>query len=235
MTDFIALLHKISAVDRRLSELSEQEEKIPRELQALEEGLKSEEKAADEERLGLEKAQGSRKTLEVELESTNEHINKYQAQLFQVKTNKEYTALLAEISAHKAKNSQTEDRILALMEEVEDRTKRLQIEKDKLAKVRTEYARRTAELESQLAAVKAEHTQRDQERAGILPDLPKDLLPAYERVHRSRKGLAIVPVRDGTCGGCHVNLPPQRLVEVRQGEEVVSCEHCGRILIWESA
>jgi hypothetical protein len=235
MTDFIALLHKISTVDRRLSELSEQEEKVPKELQALEEGLKSEERAADEERLALEKAQGSRKTLEVELESTNEHINKYQAQLFQVKTNKEYSALLAEIGAHKAKNAQTEDRILALMEEVEDRAKRLQTEKDKLAKVRAEYARRTAELESQLAAVQAEHTQRDQERAGILPDLPKDLLPAYERVHRSRKGLAVVPVRDGTCGGCHVTLPPQRFAEVRQGEEVVSCEHCGRILIWENA
>ncbi len=235
MTDFIVLLHKISAVDRRLSELSEQEEKIPKELQVLEDGLKAEEKAADEERLGLEKAQGSRKTLEIELESTNEHIKKYQAQLFQIKTNKEYSALLAEIEAHKAKNAHTEDRILALMEEVEDRAKRFQAEKDKLAKVRAEYARRTAELESQLAAVQAEHTQRDQERVGILPDLPKDLLPAYERVHRSRKGLAIVPVRDGTCGGCHVTLPPQRLAEVRQGEGVVSCEHCGRILIWENA
>jgi predicted nucleic acid-binding Zn-ribbon protein len=234
MNDAIALLHKVAAVDRRLYDLSDQEEKIPKELQALEESLKAEELTANEERLGLEKAQGNRKTLEIEIESTNEHIKKYQAQLFQVKTNKEYSALLAEIDAHKAKNAQTEDRILVLMEEVETRTKSLQQEKDKLAKVRAEYAKKKTELEASLTVVKTELSERIQERAGLLPDLTREVLASYERVHKSRKGIAIVPIRDGSCGGCFINLPPQRVAEVRQGEDVVHCEHCGRILIWEN-
>lgn len=234
MNDVIALFHKIAAVDRRLYDLSEQEQKIPKELQALEEGLKAEELAANEERLGLEKAQGNRKTLELEIESTSEHIKKFQAQLFQVKTNKEYSALLAEIDAHKAKNAQTEDRILALMEEVETRTKRLQQEKDNLTKVRAEYAKKKNDLDTSLVAVKTELAERFQERSGLLSNLPREVLASYERVHKSRKGIAIVPTQEGSCGGCFVNLPPQRVAEVRQGEDVVNCEHCGRILIWEN-
>lgn len=233
MNDFIALLHKVSAADHRLYELFEQEEKIPKDLQALEEALKAEEKATDEERLGLEKAQGDRKALEIEVEAANDKIKKYQAQLFQVKTNKEYSALLAEIEAHKVKNSQTEDKILALMEEIDLRNRRLKEEKDKLARIRAQYAQKTSELEVRLAAVKDEKSERIQERTALLPELPKDVLSAYERVHKLRKGIGIVPIRDGSCGGCFVNLPPQRVAEVRQGENVISCENCGRILIWD--
>ena len=234
MNEVITLFHKISGVDRRIYELSEQVEKIPSRLQDLEEGLKAEERTADEERLGLEKAQGNRKALEIEVVSNNEHLKRYQAQLFQVKTNKEYSALLAEIEAHKVKNAQTEDSILALMEEVDVRSKQLQQEKDKLTKVRAEYAQKRAELEARLAAVKSELTEQTQERDRLLSELPREIVLSYERVHKSRKGIAIVPVRDGSCGGCFVNLPPQLVAEVRQGEEVMSCEHCGRILIWES-
>jgi predicted nucleic acid-binding Zn-ribbon protein len=234
VNDFIALLHKVSAVDHRLYELVEQEEKIPKDLHALEEALKTEEKATDDERLGLEKAQGDRKTLEIEVEATNEKIKKYQVQLFQVKTNKEYSALLAEIEAHKVKNSQTEDKILALMEEIDLRNRRLKEEKEKLARIRDQYAQKTSELEARLAAVKGEKSARIQERTVLLPELPKDVLSAYERVHKLRKGIGIVPIRDGSCGGCFVNLPPQRVAEVRQGEDLISCENCGRILIWEA-
>jgi uncharacterized protein len=142
---------------------------------------------------------------------------------------------LAEIEAHKARNAQTEDHILALMEEVDVRSKHLKQEEDKLAKVSAEYAQKRAELEARLAAVKSELTEQTQERARLLSELPREILLSYQRVHKSRKGIAIVLVRDGSCGGCFINLPPQLVAEVRQGEEVMSCEHCGRILIWESA
>ncbi|MGH7473806.1 MAG: zinc ribbon domain-containing protein, partial [Candidatus Methylomirabilales bacterium] len=59
------------------------------------------------------------------------------------------------------------------------------------------------------------------------------LLQTYQRLLRSRGGLAVVPVKDGSCLGCHVALTPQTYNELRKGEVFVSCANCQRILYWK--
>ena len=53
----------------------------------------------------------------------------------------------------------------------------------------------------------------------------------YERLLKSKGETAIVPVVDGSCGGCHYSLPPRVGAEVRRGDQMVLCEGCGRILV----
>ena len=47
------------------------------------------------------------------------------------------------------------------------------------------------------------------------------------------KGLAVVPVLKGACGGCFSALPPQRVNVACLGNELVVCEACGRIVVWD--
>ncbi|MCO5279826.1 MAG: C4-type zinc ribbon domain-containing protein [Chitinophagales bacterium] len=34
-----------------------------------------------------------------------------------------------------------------------------------------------------------------------------------------------------SCGGCYTKVPSQRQAEIRQRKSIITCEHCGRILI----
>ena len=62
--------------------------------------------------------------------------------------------------------------------------------------------------------------------------IDKRYLGAYQRlVSRLRDGRAVVPVVRGAAGGFAV--PPQRQVEIRQGNRIVVCEHTGRIIVDE--
>ena len=38
----------------------------------------------------------------------------------------------------------------------------------------------------------------------------------------------------GVCGGCHMKLPAQNLVNARSQQEVAACPNCGRILYFTS-
>jgi predicted nucleic acid-binding Zn-ribbon protein len=84
-----------------------------------------------------------------------------------------------------------------------------------------------AETETQEKALKAK---RDALKSKVQPRL----LSSYDRIRRAKNGMAVVPVvRDGCCGGCYKQLPPQRVMEIRDMDRLILCEVCGRILVWD--
>ena len=60
-------------------------------------------------------------------------------------------------------------------------------------------------------------------------ELPSDILAVYDRL--SGRGLeAVVAVRTGVCQGCRLRLSRASLARLRDSEEIVRCEYCGRFL-----
>ena len=68
-----------------------------------------------------------------------------------------------------------------------------------------------------------------------MPTLLPATLEVYERVLDIREGLALVPVLNDSCGGCHRRLPPQVINEVYLKAKLVTCENCNRILYFDEA
>jgi predicted nucleic acid-binding Zn-ribbon protein len=69
------------------------------------------------------------------------------------------------------------------------------------------------------------------ERQGLVQGINKRLLGTYERMRESRlKSSAVVPVVNGVCQGCYMVVTKSVVMELRRGEELILCEHCGRIL-----
>ncbi len=62
--------------------------------------------------------------------------------------------------------------------------------------------------------------------------MPEDHLARYRRILKSKKDVAIVPIRGGACGGCHMKLTSQTVISARGGEDLTSCENCGRLVYW---
>ena len=70
---------------------------------------------------------------------------------------------------------------------------------------------------------------RDKAATGIKPDV----LKRYGAI-RMRRGLAVTTVRNGTCQGCNMNVPPQLFNVLQRGNSIETCPYCHRIVYWEN-
>lgn len=225
-------LHRLQGLDTEIKNLRGSREAIPSEMAGVDHWLGSREQAwrsLIEKRQEWEKR---RRTLEQQVEDVNLAIKKHQRQLFEVKTNKEYSAMLHEIASEKAKVSEYEEQILTIMEEIEAAAQAEALAKSELEKAQQEAARKKQELQQQAIIIESQLRETEAERQRLAALLPQELMAKYQRIAGGRNGLAVVPVKDGTCGGCFANLPTKVTVEVHAMEEIITCEACGRILVW---
>jgi predicted nucleic acid-binding Zn-ribbon protein len=59
------------------------------------------------------------------------------------------------------------------------------------------------------------------------------VLARYDRIIKSKDGLAVVTVTGESCQGCFRILPSQVIHEIRTKKELVCCGSCARILYIE--
>jgi hypothetical protein len=173
-----------------------------------------------------------RRALERELESVQTLLTKTQSKLHEVKTNKEYSAVLAEITTGKQRIVALEDQVLELMELLEQhrqsfKSQELQVHEtvQVLATQRDEIQQAQEALQRQIAAEEAQ-------RQHIVVALDAPLYTAYQRLAAQRGGQVVVQIQSGTCGGCHLKVQPQLVSEVRQQDKLIMCPHCQRMLLW---
>ena len=223
-------LIEIQRIDRRVAVLSSQIDAFPKEIQALEKQLSDFIHAHEERQQRLSANQKTRRDLEGEIQGIRQKITKHKDQLFQVKTNEQYRAMLKEIEGEEVNIRSVEDQILENMVEAEELQKQLN---EAGARLESEKARMAAEKSRVEGLLKACGEERDQaagERQKLAANLDAGLRSHYERVRRGRDGIALAEVRNGMCTACNVLLRPQLYNEVRAGEALYECDNCARIL-----
>ena len=230
MADQLEVLKQLQAIDGELFSFRKAQRQKPQELEQVMAEVAAQEgkvKAADER---LKSLQLSQKEREVELQTHEANVKRLQGQLFQVKTNKEYSAMQREIETLKANNSLLEEIILKAFEEIDGAAQVRQREQRLLAEQQERLRRERQRIEQELAALADQIAQREQRRQTVLPEVPRPALATYERILGIRDGLALVPLMNESCGGCHRRLPPQVINQVYLKADLVTCESCNRIL-----
>jgi len=226
----IPILVKLQEIDSFLADLRNEIERKPLELGELKLRLEEKKKQLDVIQEDIKRIKINIKEKELELKSGEEEVKKLQSQLMQVKTNKEYKSLLMEIEGKKADNSLIEDNILDLMEEVDKKELELNKERDNFKHLEAEYSKEEARIKSEIAKIENQIKDKEKEREEVCSHLDTQLLSIYERLLKNRDGLAIVPVVNDACGGCHLSLRPQIINEIKRKDHLVTCERCSRIL-----
>lgn len=190
-------------------------------------------------RAELEKAKEALKTrqaairqVEVEIEAHKQQINRFREQQLQIKTNEEYRVLNHEIAHVQEQIRGLEDREIGLMEDVERAQADLAQAKDRLARDESEINAAVSRLEERYRNLNVEIQQLQQDRAGLAAGVAPAWLARYNRLMENKKDMALVPVDNGGCGGCHMKLPSYVIHEVRRSESIISCNFCGRVLYW---
>ncbi|PIV19439.1 MAG: hypothetical protein COS41_00885 [Elusimicrobia bacterium CG03_land_8_20_14_0_80_50_18] len=199
-----------------------------KEIDALNESLK----AADEE---YKKQAVAQQELENDIRKFNEEIKKSQSELYAVKTNDLYTTILEGIKNKKNQVSDAETSLLELMDKVEEEKKSVSALKENAAKQIAEMKSRCQALNTEKDALSASLESKKKARDESAESMKSDsslakALEQYERIRKSKGGIAVVKVKDGNaCGGCNIALTRQQIIEVSSADIVV-CENCGRML-----
>jgi uncharacterized protein len=182
----------------------------------------------------LKHIEAERKKLEIEADSRRAQILKYRGQLSLIKSNTEYQALLKEIAKTEEEITEVEDRELEFMERVEQLQSALKEEQALVKELTSKADAEKADLQKRGAAIAAELTSLQGERKKLADATDPGALSRYTRLMHSKGDYAVVPIRNGNCGGCHLHIPPQDVHNAKHGEELTSCEYCGRILYWQA-
>ena len=170
--------------------------------------------------------------MEVDLGSKEDKITKLQSQLYSLKTNKEYQAMEFEIKALKADKSLLEEEILKFFDTIEIAKAKVQKEKEFLSVEEKKHKEDLTVMQARAAEIKAEIQVHEEKRKAFVPSIDPKVLPQYERLLKNREGLAIAPIRNNSCGGCNIGLPPQVVNEARMQDKFLTCESCARMLYW---
>jgi predicted nucleic acid-binding Zn-ribbon protein len=225
-------LIELQQIDQSLSQLRSTIDASPLEVQNLKSQLDRFIRATEDQKTRHAANQKERRQLEGDIQEIRTKIAKHKDQLYQVKTNDQYRAMLKEIDAEEANIRNVEDRILEKMLEAEqiDQTIR-----DAAARLESESKRVEAEvsrLESDRKQAERQREEAEARRNTLVEALNKATYAQYEKLLKARNGMALAQVSDGFCGGCHVRLRPQAYNDVRTKDELLTCETCSRILYY---
>jgi uncharacterized protein len=177
----------------------------------------------------IDELEKERRQKEKEIEAEREKAKKSQVKLHEVKTNKEYQALLKEIEAGKDSNDKIEEEVLLLMEKIEELKKDLEGASKELKKKEAEAAAERVKLEAELRSVDAVVADLKKTRDTLLDMVDEELRTTYSTLLERREGLAVVNVKNGVCLGCFMNIPPQLFIEATKNRQMILCPSCNRI------
>ncbi len=170
---------------------------------------------------------------ELELEDIDQKISKLKSRTVEIKTNKEYQALLKEIESVEQVRSSIEDNILLVMDDIDIFGKRLKDEELNLNKNREEIETLKKHIENEKAVMEKELSSLQEMRSTITVSLEGEIYDQYIALIDIGRGHAVIEVKDEICQGCNMNIPPQLFVEIKKNEEIYNCPHCRRILFFK--
>lgn len=223
-------LVKLQIIDTEIYNLRSEKDSKPQEIKTMEalfEEKKQSLAALEKNLLDLQK---QRKDKELELASKEEGAKKLQAQLYSLKTNKEYQAMLQQIQDAKADASVIEDKVLELFDQADKVKTEMEQEKGKLKEEEKIFAEQKKKIEDRIKEIDERLTQLEAQRNQLVPGVNPKILAQYERILSNRDGLAIVTVKDNSCQGCNMFVPPQVINLIKMYERMITCEICNRIL-----
>lgn len=173
------------------------------------------------ERAGLEKQIAENKTY---LERADRNLKHSQNQ-------KEYETAMRETDALQKQIAGLETQTLEKITAAEAVDKELE---DRAEEINSLDAKRDAALAEFDTAIEADRTELAGElekRNEVFVTLPDRLAAVYDRLaQRSRDGIAVAEVVNGSCSACFMSLRPQMQLEVKRGDQIITCESCTRIL-----
>jgi predicted nucleic acid-binding Zn-ribbon protein len=170
------------------------------------------------------------RALETALTDIQARLDRDQRRMYggQIVDARELASLQREIDHHTLEKTETEDRILSVMEQLETLEDEVARSRNALREMEALREAELPELSREDEAISEALTRLRADRDQAMGSLDAKTLALYQRL-RASLGHAVVIIAGGVCGGCRVVLPPRDTQHV-WGGALVQCANCSRIL-----
>lgn len=235
MLEQIRLLVKLQVIDKVLFQLILEQDEMPGKLAGL---------SLEEDRLTqalsvaqgeLDSVRGQRKGLETDMEAIRARVRKAETRLMATKTQREYRAATAEIEEGKDALKGNDDVLLELMERQESLETQVKKLSEQLAVASAQVAGQRQELTSRAQELSTLIQGMTKDRTVLASQVEQSLISEYDFIRKARQGVALSPVKNGTCGVCHIDITPQQFNELQRVDKIMSCPSCKRLIYWADA
>jgi len=170
---------------------------------------------------------------ELALKTIQEKIVKLRSQLILLKDNKQYTAMMHEISGREAESSRAEDQALLLMEKIENSRASVEETRRQLDEARETVRVEEAAVAEEVRSLSGEIRELTAEHQGLVQKLDRAVVERYNRIAHSKGGKAVVAVKDGVCQGCYMGVTRQTVARLWAKKELMYCPNCARLMYLE--
>ncbi|CEK16249.1 Zn-ribbon protein, possibly nucleic acid-binding [Chthonomonas calidirosea] len=224
-------LYRLQEIDNAIADLR-------REYARLDRG-EAERKAYEEAKAAFSTLQETVKKLEAELRDAELELKGVESKRAReearlksgaVRSPRELQALEAEVEALGRQRARLDEKVLMLMEALEQRRTEEKEARQALSVAAKQLQAKIDAFNTAATQMKAESQELTEARKEALAKVPSSLLRTYERLRETKEGVAVAAVINGTCTACHLTLPTNTVDRARRYETFVHCDSCGRIL-----
>ncbi|MBM3993734.1 MAG: hypothetical protein FJ303_06225 [Planctomycetes bacterium] len=227
-----ATLKEIHRLRRFIKDLDAKIEQAPKQLAIQQKRLANQEETFKQAQEHVKQLNLSIREKEGNIKSVQAQIQKYERQLDEAASKKEYDTLKAEIASERGHITKHEDDILAMMGEIEEKTKLLPEAEKIVQKARADFAQFEKDQAERLHRFDADRTRSREELKAAEATLPADVRAQYDRLIAAKGDEVISGVNGRTCSACYTEITQQMMSELRR-EMFLICKNCGRMLYQE--
>ncbi len=224
-------LQSLQSIDTKLDEIKRLRGDLPEELKDLEDeiaGLETRIQRTNDEISNFDDEITGRKN---SIKESEKLIAKYKEQQMNVRNNREYDAITKETELQELEIQVSEKKIKEAYEVIETK-------KEQVGETQAQLDNRKADLENKKKELDVIISESQDEEEKLMKDRQKSvnqveerLLNYYEKLRANVKnGMAVVTVRQGAVEGSFIQIPPQKIAEIKEKKKIVLDEHSGRIL-----
>jgi hypothetical protein len=222
-------LKNLQGLDQELGCLRENRQKLEKEQQEISAEQGRVQTMIDSLSADIEVLMVGRGELRQALMVEQGNVEKAEGRLPEIKTQKEYLAVLKEIDVAKKVNKDISDKIQQKDNEIGALEQERMEKQESLDALKEQVKDRCEEIRKSLQDAEDVLAEKSGQRASHLEPLPLPLRKRYQLL-MERRGVAVVEARNGTCLGCNMHLPPQLFNSLFRATEIQSCPHCSRLL-----
>ena len=216
--------------------LEQKIQEIPKLLIKQEELLARMKKTYIEKSLECEKAKAAESEYRNSLFEAEAKREKAEKNMESISTQREYEALDKEIKDAAGLEQEFRNKLQREVRNVSELNEEIKQSQALIDQQEAELEERRRDIEKEIALKESQLKALSQKENDLASDLnDPDVLFKFERIIRNKMGKGIVAIKGGVCMGCHMILPAQFANTVRQGEEIVFCPYCSRILFYEES
>ena len=233
-TDTFEKLKKLQDILVEKYKLEAKIEETPKRLSSQEELLARMKREFIEKNTEYEALKNKVLKLKLDLEEAVKSRESGEKGMDNISTHREYEALEKQIIEATDRENEIRKELQKEEKSQEEIRESLKTSEEMINSQEADLAADKDSLNKELDTYNKELTDIKAKESEIVPDLDQEILFKFQRIIQ-RNSMGIVAVKNGVCTGCHMILPAQFANTVREGENIMFCPYCSRILFYEEA